>query len=101
MGTISNTTFLKHFAAFYPVKVIFLKMNACVHVYMCISVYSPHCTATHAFPPVQFHQCITCLMSLHQSGITAVNVIKEMLTADKTTTWNFLCAPLCVFCVYV
>lgn len=55
-----------------------LEVNVCERVFYC-----PHYTAADVSPPVRSHHCITRLMSPHQSGITAVNVINEMLEVDS------------------
>lgn len=55
-----------------------LEANVCERAFYC-----PHYTAADVSPPVQSHHRITCRMSPHQSRITAVNVIKEMLDVDS------------------
>lgn len=55
---------------------------------MSVLLSSLHCRC-----PVQSHRCITYLMTQHQSGITAVNVIKEMLQVGSRWDSSFKMQP--------
>lgn len=62
--------------------------------------YGPHYTAADASPPVQSRHRITCLMSPHRSGITAVNVIKEMLDSKQDSPCKMdVCVLVCAVCL--
>lgn len=63
-------------------------MNVCEWVF-----YRAHYTAADVSPPVQSHHRITCLMSPHQSGITAVDVIKDRTDLVRCKS---VCVSMCV-----